>query len=233
MTEQQTLRMILTILTVTWSSTRSNSYVRRHLHVERNIANSFLFCRNPNFVLSLQNSRKREITGTLRLDRTKWSDSPRRIDTLFRALIPTAHLSKPEPLSSFDDCFWAKCMLLQVLHEIAHVRWRGLWCFGVNTSFELFGGWSRGAIRLLSINLTSSRRLSHTHAHMVGWNDLTGERWRMSEGLQVFSGYLVIIITFSPRKDLFKDTVRKTLLFFFFFPTWWKYSIRIQLRIDS
>lgn len=30
---------------------------------------------------------------------------PGRIDTLFRALILTAHLSKSEALSSFDDCF--------------------------------------------------------------------------------------------------------------------------------
>lgn len=30
---------------------------------------------------------------------------PCRIDTLFRALILTAHLSKSEALSSFDDCF--------------------------------------------------------------------------------------------------------------------------------
>lgn len=36
---------------------------------------------------------------------------------------------------------WAKCVLLQVLHEIARVRWRGLWRFWVNTSSELFGGW--------------------------------------------------------------------------------------------
>lgn len=50
---------------------------------------------------------------------------------------------------------WAKCVLLQVLHEIARVRWRGLWCFWVNTSSELFGCWSWGAIRLLSVNPTS------------------------------------------------------------------------------
>lgn len=50
---------------------------------------------------------------------------------------------------------WAECVLLQVLHEIARVRWRGLWCFWVNTSSELFGCWSWGAIRLLSVNPTS------------------------------------------------------------------------------
>lgn len=113
---------------------------------------------------------------------------------------------------------WAKCMLLQVLHEIARVRWRGLWCFGVNTSFELFGGWSRGAIRLLSVNLSSKRRLSHTHKH----TRLAGRIWQVKdEACQ--KGYRTLAITwlllslFFPCKDLSKDTVGKKAPIYYFF----------------
>lgn len=61
-------------------------------------------------VFLLQNSPKREIIGISRLDNRNevihWPHCcPGRIDTLFRALILTAHLSKSEALSSFDDCF--------------------------------------------------------------------------------------------------------------------------------
>lgn len=128
------------------------------------------------------------ITGTSRFQRTKWSDSVAALLSLqnWYTLQGAYSNSSPLKIRSFELFWWllwAKCMLLQVLHEIARVRWRGLWCFGVNTSFELFGGWSRGAIRLLSINLTSSRQLSHTQAYTVGWKNLTGERWRLSERL--------------------------------------------------
>lgn len=78
------------------------------------------------------------------------------IGTLFQSLLfKRLHPSKSDALRSFDDYFGAKCVLLQVLHEIARVRCRGLSHFWVNTSSELFGCWSPGAIRPLSVNPTS------------------------------------------------------------------------------
>lgn len=107
----------------------------------------------------------------MRDDKESWKESESRPWCCDYRLIYSSRLfySNSSPLksdarSSFDDYFELNPCYYRYYIKLPVLRWGGLWCFWVNTSSELFGCWSCGAIRPLSVNPTSQKQLSHTHS---------------------------------------------------------------------
>lgn len=114
-----------------------------------------------------QSVRTRVKTSLMRDDKESWVCCYHRLIHSSRPFHSNSSPLKIRCSELFWWLLWSEPVLLQVLHEIARVRWGGLWCFWVNTSSELFGCWSWGAIRPLSVNLTSQRQLSHTQIRVT------------------------------------------------------------------